>query len=460
MWAITWLSILAATLVAVLVLLHLSQEGSRDAVERALTEHLLAQAGIADGALRDLPVEIVSTLDGAGASALSAQVDRLAERGRLRGLALLGPRGEVVGRGARWIPGAAERDLIRRAAAGERVRGPLYTDEHGQPYETAYQPLTGHAGWVVAVEGSAATLGAVDQLVLAERRAAIVVIAIAGAVGAALATVLWRPLRRLAHEIGAASPGSAPSSIGRYGFAELARVADAARSLLAAIVQRDEELREAHGREVAQLTRMAAEIAHEVGNPLNAVTLGIEYVARVDDPGERTAALDRIRTQLDELGRIVARLRDLTRPLRPEWAAHSLDDVLDALVGTVAGLEVRRVGEGGIELRTDAVMLTEIVRNLLLNARQAGASRAAVSVTRSGEGVEISVEDDGPGIALENAPLLFEWFHTTRSAGTGLGLPVSRRLAEALGGTLELIAPRPATFRLRLPEGPAFQESA
>jgi signal transduction histidine kinase len=138
---------------------------------------------------------------------------------------------------------------------------------------------------------------------------------------------------------------------------------------------------------------------------------------------------------------------------------HSVDAVLEALEGTVSGLEVRRVGEGGIELRTDAVMLTEIVRNLLLNARQAGASRAAVSVTRAGGGVDIAVDDDGPGIPLEDVSLLFEWFHTTRSQGTGLGLPVSRRLAEALGGTLELVMPRPATFRVHLPEVPASQDA-
>ncbi len=60
------------------------------------------------------------------------------------------------------------------------------------------------------------------------------------------------------------------------------------------------------------------------------------------------------------------------------------------------------------------------------------------------------VEDDGPGV--DDPDHLFDWFHTTRAKGSGLGLPTSRRMAQALGGSLVLVSARPAIFRLELPQ--------
>jgi signal transduction histidine kinase len=121
-------------------------------------------------------------------------------------------------------------------------------------------------------------------------------------------------------------------------------VSRAARELLAAILTRDDELHEVHRREVEQLTRMAAEIAHEVGNPLNALTLTIETLAHLDDPVERRTVLARIRHQLAALEQIVERLRNLTAPLRPEWSATSVDEILDGIAIEITGFEIVRRG--------------------------------------------------------------------------------------------------------------------
>jgi signal transduction histidine kinase len=450
---------LFTTAIAVVVLARLSAGGARNAVEEALAQHLAAQAGLADRALAALPIEVLSAMVGASPLEVAQEVDGLARAANLRGLALLGPHGQIVGHGGRWLPAAAERDLIARAARGESVTGPLYADERGDLYETAYRPLHGHAGWVVAVEGSAATLGAVDALARTEARGGVAVVALAAVVGALLASLLSRPLRRLGREIAAAAPGTSPAQIGDYGFSELRQVSRAARELLAAILTRDDELHAAHRREVEQLTRMAAEIAHEVGNPLNALTLTIETLAHLDDPAERRTVLARIRQQLAALERIVERLRNLTGPLRPEWAATSVDEILDGL--EMAGLGIARRGTAGVALTTDRVMVAEVLRNLLQNAIQAGATHAMVEATANDEYLDLVVVDDGPGIPEREVADVFTWFHTTRAGGTGLGLPLSRRLAETLGGRLSLDSPRPATFRLRLPRTPrAVQASA
>ena len=72
---------------------------------------------------------------------------------------------------------------------------------------------------------------------------------------------------------------------------------------------------------------------------------------------------------------------------------------------------------------------------------------------RPGDPWSIEMEDDGSGIA--DAGDIFDWFHTTRASGSGLGLPISRRIATALGAKLRLVSAHPATFRLELPGGDA-----
>jgi len=453
-WAATWLSILAASLAGVVVLARMSSGGARSAVETALSDHLAAQAGLADAALREAPVELLVALKGQeSAGALRDQVDGLAQRGGLRALALLGPSGEIVGHAARWVPAEAERDLIDRARHGEAVSGPLYGDPRGELYQTAYRPLEGHTGWVVAVEGSAATLGAVDELERAQWQAGAAVVALTGLLGAMLAALVSGPLRRLGRELSQVQPGTPPEALGDYGFREVRQVSAAGRELLTAIRARDVELVRAHRRELEQLNRVAAEIAHEVGNPLNAVQLSVERLATVADPDKRARTLDRVRGQLAELERIVDRLRDLTRPLRPEPAPVLLAEVIEAVGAEVEGLALHIEGPAGLRLHTDRGMVAQVLRNLLLNARQAGASAATVRVREDPQAARIvlELEDDGPGISEAEAPQVFSWFHTTRATGTGLGLPHSRRVAEALGGDLELSCPRPATFRLLLP---------
>lgn len=444
-WAVTWAALLGSSLVGLLLLGTLSLEAERAALEAALADHLRNVAGATDGALHELPVEALVALNGARSRAqLQERIDDLASHGGLRGLALIGPDGTVLGHGGRWVPLAAELDLVAVARSGAPETGPLYRDAAGELYQTAYLPLTGHPGWVVAVEGSAATLGAVDTLRTRQLLAGGAVLLLASAVSAALALAITRPIRRLGRQLAAVRPGAPPSALSELGLRELRQVSAAARGLLTAILARDAELRDAHRRELDQLTRMAAGLAHEVGNPLNAISLSVERLATLESPARRAAVVERVRAQLGELEAIVERLRDITRPLQPEPREVALGALVD---GVEAPLRVAR--EGDASLRTDPVLVAQILRNLLLNAAAAGARTARVRISR--DPVRITVEDDGPGLDPADSERIFQWFHTTRATGSGLGLPVSRRIAEALGGTLELVEARPAVFRLELP---------
>jgi signal transduction histidine kinase len=326
------------------------------------------------------------------------------------------------------------------------VAGPLYRADDGALYLTAYAPLPGRPGWVVAVEGSA-TLGAVDALARRQAWASGAVLAGVAVLGAALAAAVTRPLRRLANELGAVVPGDPPERVVAAGPREVGQVASAARRLLVAIRERDGRVDAAHREKVGQLTRVAAEIAHEVRNPLNAMSLSIDRLARLEDPARRAELGARLRAQVDELERIVARLVDLTRPLEVVVGPVELDGLLRGL-SDAAEVDLVVRGDAGVVVSSDPTLLREIVRNLLLNAAQAGARTVRVEV-RAGPPVTVEVEDDGAGVS--DPDHLFDWFHTTRARGSGLGLPTSRRKAEALGGSLELASARPARFVVALP---------
>jgi len=118
----------------------------------------------------------------------------------------------------------------------------------------------------------------------------------------------------------------------------------------------------------------------------------------------------------------------------------------------------------GLPLVTaDPIELQQILVNLIRNARDALAGRPGHVriVTGQGEGrVEVTVTDDGPGVPPDQRARLFDPFVSHREGGVGLGLYVSRRLAEEAGGTLELVASTSgAAFRLRVPPAPEREKT-
>lgn len=438
---VTWLALVTASLASLAVLWSLSWSGAEDAVVQALSDQLRVQARLAAAHLDEVPMATLSSLGAGHASeVVETELGELSSASGLHDLAVIGPNDQVFGSGGSWLPLEADRDLLARARAGEDVVGPLYRGPDAVPYLAAYAPLPSQPGWAVAVEGSA-TLGAVDSLAGRQALASVLVLLVVGLVGGLIAHRIARPLRQLRADLRSVHPGDDPEELPLQGPMEVHDVALAARGLLHAIRERDVQVRQAHDHELEQLTRLAAGVAHEIRNPLNAMALSVGRLPRLDDPEARGRVATRLSGQLQELEAIVARLVDLTRPLEPSLADVDLT-VLVERVG--ADVEAEVVVEGAATAHTDANLVAEVLRNLLLNAQQAGAGRVVVRVSDT----VLEVEDDGPGI--DDPEGLFAWFHTTRAQGSGLGLPVSRRIAEALGGSLTLAQQRPTTFRLTL----------
>ncbi len=221
--------------------------------------------------------------------------------------------------------------------------------------------------------------------------------------------------------------------------------------------------------------RVVANVSHEFRTPLHTI-LGLSrlLIDGADGPlsSEQRKQVQFIRTSAEELKLIVDDLLDLSSAeagklvLRPEKFSVSeflsgLRGTLRPLVKTPAEVDLRFAEpDASLALETDATKLSQIMRNLVSNALKF-TERGSVDVSfrLEGEVAEFSVRDTGVGIAPKDHETIFEEFGQVENPlqskvkGAGLGLTLSRRLAELLGGTLTVDSDvgKGATFTLRIP---------
>ncbi len=314
------------------------------------------------------------------------------------------------------------------------------------------------------------------------------------------------PLERLAASTRALAEGELGVRVAVEGPHETAELASAFNQMSEALARRTgalekavAELREANHRvrtaraglaraeRLAAVGRLAAGVAHEIGNPIAAQLAFLELTRR--DPGLGEGGrehLARAEEQGQRVRRILRQLLEFSRPPRPaEPVALDRAALAEQTVALVraqrryrhVAFEVRREGEPPTG-RGDAGAVSQILLNLVLNAAEAAGHAEAGKVTlilrpgtlelragdppeavasrRTPDAVECWVLDDGPGVPEEDRERIFDPFFTTRAPGegTGLGLSTALRMAEELGGQLELAeAPPPhrTALVLRLP---------
>ena len=222
---------------------------------------------------------------------------------------------------------------------------------------------------------------------------------------------------------------------------------------------------------MASVGRLAAGIAHEIGNPLTSIAGLVELVEDGDlEPDEQREFLRRVRKETERIHRIIRDLLDFARgdgagEVDADATCDLVEVVEDAvrLVGPQKDLRSvtleRRFAEDCPLAHGSAPRLAQVVLNLLLNAADAidgdGTIRLEVHPTEDDRWVELVVQDTGPGIPEEVREHLFEPFVTTKPPGhgTGLGLAVCLALVEQTGGTLEASNAEEggARFVVRLP---------
>ncbi len=364
-------------------------------------------------------------------------------------------------------PGAEVPELLRDGAelelvfSGQRTASQvLFSGTDGRFYKTGYAPLLldGKVVGAVAVEGSAAFFGPLSDLRNAFVALLVLTLLLLVVAAVASAQQVSRPLERLvssAQVIGQGDLSTAVSSTART--QEVAQLAEALEAMRAGLESRDR-----------QLKLMLGGVAHEVKNPLG----GIELFTGLLDEELRGAApnlpealdhLRKVRRELNYLKRIVD---DFLAFAREQKVAAAPFEVSGFVHGAVAHLQGEASGRGvQLEVQVPAMtaegdesLLTSALVNLVKNAVQASVKGQTVRVEGRAEAgkVVVEVHDEGPGIPPEVQARIFEPFFTTREQGTGLGLPLARKLVEANGGTLTLESRKGRkVFRLTLKAGRA-----
>lgn len=227
-------------------------------------------------------------------------------------------------------------------------------------------------------------------------------------------------------------------------------------------VKLEKKLREESG--LVRVGELAAVLAHEVKNPLAAVSGAIQMLSEHMTAEEDREIAQEILRRLDGLSSLMSDLLLFARPPRPETRPVDVSGLLDALVAFLKAdpawrdLDVAVAGQGGT-LVADPELLKIAFQNLLLNAAQAlrGQGTIRVKLLETDSMMVIDVIDTGPGIPAELRERLFTPFFTTKARGTGLGLATVRRIAEAHGGQVTILETSPAgtTVRVSLPAAPA-----
>lgn len=248
------------------------------------------------------------------------------------------------------------------------------------------------------------------------------------------------------------------------------------RDHIASLEKANRELRQAQdeiirSEKLASVGRLAAGVAHEIGNPIG-IILGYLDLLHSRDTGdeERKDFLSRIESEITRINRIIRELLDFSRPSSGELTRTH---VHEALQNTVSMLEPQPMMEE-LTTRLDLTALNDLVMadpnrlqqvflNIIMNSADAlseaggkdGGKRLTIrSENRNGH-IRLTFSDNGPGIPQDELTRIFDPFYTTKEPGkgTGLGLSVSYRIVESLGGTIkaESVVGQGTTIMVLLP---------
>ncbi len=291
-------------------------------------------------------------------------------------------------------------------------------------------------------------------------------LALALAVGVLLAGLLfWWLSRRLTEPVLALSRATQDVAAGRYdveipegrGRDEISVLSDRFRGMVAQLA------------EAEQLKRsFLMSVSHELRTPLTAIRGHVEALREgvVSEPEQVTGSLDVIAAETDRLERLVGDVLDLAKLQAHRFTVRNeevdLGRVLDHAYGAFTEearrreIDYRLDGEGDAPvIVSDGDRVLQVISNLLSNAFRwtPDGGRVELALAAENGSVRVDVVDSGPGIEPEDRERIFQAFISQDVNGTGLGLPIARELAVALGGDIQLRSEpgRGSRFRLVLP---------
>jgi two-component system, sporulation sensor kinase E len=230
--------------------------------------------------------------------------------------------------------------------------------------------------------------------------------------------------------------------------------------------RKDAQLRRAES--LASLTTLAAGVAHEIKNPLGSISIHMQLIRRAlqGKDAVESASLERhlgiVDEEIDRLNKIVVDFLFAVRPMDVHLREGDPGALIDDIAGIIgpeaesAGISVgTRKGEDLPPVLLDDRLMKQALLNLAKNALAAmpGGGSLVLAARRREDEVDISVEDDGTGIAEEDLPKIFEPYFTTKENGTGLGLTITFKIVKEHRGEISVKSRlgQGSTFTITLP---------
>ena len=319
-----------------------------------------------------------------------------------------------------------------------------YSDADGRTLLGVAAPVNS-LGWTVIVEQPTSEAFALATQLQLE----LVVIMALALIGTVTLGYYWgqsfiRPIFTLIRGTESIAEGKLDERVAIGGHDEFHQLGEAFNGMADKLVELKEDVRKQERQ--AMFGRIAAGLVHDISHPIQNIANSCKLILKLrDDADYRNTFQRTVDREFSSIKRVLEDLRNLARrmplerfPVDINRAVHETVDSMDALA-TTAGLTLdSHLSQHPLYVEGDLFALGRVYQNLIVNAIEATSPGGSITVTTEdrGDRARITISDTGTGIPADRLDAIFEDFKTTKRRGLGLGLAISRKIVEQLGGTI------------------------